>query len=92
MLKADHARVQARFRPYEGAGNQAQQQRQLAEQIFTELEVHALLEEELFYPSVARAAPCPSFTLSAGHRQAPYLRSLPDQSSISVELIRGDIT
>ena len=50
LLKADHARVQALFRQYETAGNQAQ--RELAEQIFTELEVHASLEEELFYPAV----------------------------------------
>jgi hemerythrin superfamily protein len=52
LLKADHARVQALFRQYEAAGNQAQSQREIAEQIFTELEVHASLEEELFYPAV----------------------------------------
>jgi hemerythrin superfamily protein len=52
LLKADHARVQALFRQYEAAENQAQHQRALAEQIFTELEVHASLEEELFYPAV----------------------------------------
>ena len=52
MLKADHARVQALFRQYEAAENQAPHQRELAEQIFTELEVHAALEEELFYPAV----------------------------------------
>jgi hemerythrin-like domain-containing protein len=52
LLKADHARVQALFRQYEAAENQAQPQRELAEQIFTALEVHAALEEELFYPAV----------------------------------------
>ena len=52
LLKADHARVQALFRQYEAAENRTQQQRALAEQIFTELEVHASLEEELFYPIV----------------------------------------
>jgi hemerythrin superfamily protein len=52
LLKADHARVQALFRQYETAENQAQPPRELAEQIFTELEVHASLEEELFYPAV----------------------------------------
>ena len=52
VLKADHARVQALFRQYEAAENQAQPQRALAEQIFTALEVHATLEEELFYPAV----------------------------------------
>jgi hemerythrin-like domain-containing protein len=61
LLKADHARVQALFRQYEAAGNQAQSQRDIAEQIFTELEVHASLEEELFYPAVH--APLDSVTV-----------------------------
>ena len=52
LLKADHARVQALFRQYEAAGHQPQQQRELAEQLFMALEVHASLEEELFYPAV----------------------------------------
>jgi Hemerythrin HHE cation binding domain len=52
LLKADHARVKALFRQYEGAEAQPAQQRELAEQIFTELEVHATLEEELFYPAL----------------------------------------
>jgi Hemerythrin HHE cation binding domain len=49
LLKADHARVQELFRQYERAGGQ---QREIAEQIFTELEVHATLEEEFFYPAL----------------------------------------
>jgi hemerythrin superfamily protein len=52
VLKADHARVQALFRQYEAAENQSQPPRELAEQIFTALAVHATLEEELFYPAV----------------------------------------
>ena len=52
LLKADHARVKALFRQCEGAEAQPAQQRELAEQIFTELEVHATLEEELFYPAL----------------------------------------
>jgi hemerythrin superfamily protein len=58
VLKADHARVHALFRQYEAAAQHPQQQRELAEQIFTALEVHASLEEELFYPAVrARLGP-----------------------------------
>jgi predicted PurR-regulated permease PerM len=49
LLKADHARVQELFRQYDKAGAQ---QREIAEQIFTELEMHATLEEELFYPAL----------------------------------------
>lgn len=49
LLKADHARVQELFRQYEKAGGQ---HREIAEQIFTELEMHTTLEEELFYPAL----------------------------------------
>jgi Hemerythrin HHE cation binding domain len=49
LLKADHAKVQELFRQYEKAG---ERRREIAEQIFTELEIHATLEEELFYPAL----------------------------------------
>lgn len=52
LLKADHARVQGLFRRYEEVGEQLAQRRELADQIFAELEVHATIEEELFYPAV----------------------------------------
>ena len=52
LLKMGHDKVQALFRQYDDAGEQRQQQRELADQIFTELEVHTTLEEELFYPAV----------------------------------------
>ena len=51
LLKADHARVWGLFRQYEAA-NEPEQQRVIAGHIFTELEVHATLEEELFYPAL----------------------------------------
>ena len=50
LLKADHARVQDLFRRYEAAGEQLAQRRELADQIFAELEVHATIEEELRLP------------------------------------------
>ena len=57
MLKADHAKVQELFRQFEAAGTDASQERQhLAEQIFTEIEVHSTLEEEIFYPAVQAKA------------------------------------
>ena len=53
LLKADHAKVQELFRQCqgtEGKGNQPKQD--LAEQIFTEIEIHSKIEEEIFYPAV----------------------------------------
>jgi hemerythrin-like domain-containing protein len=51
MLKDDHRKVKGLFRQYEAASG-GREKRQIAGQIFTELEVHTKLEEELFYPAV----------------------------------------
>ncbi|MDQ3979786.1 MAG: hemerythrin domain-containing protein, partial [Actinomycetota bacterium] len=54
LLTADHNRVRglfARFQEAEESEDTAQMA-QLAEKIFTELEVHATIEEEIFYPAV----------------------------------------
>src|SRR5688572_6880233 len=55
MLKDDHKKVKGLFREFESAGERAHKKKQgIAEQVFTELEIHSKLEEELFYPA-ARA-------------------------------------
>ena len=51
MLKADHQRVKDLFAQYEAADNVDIKQT-LAEQVFVELEMHAQLEENVFYPAV----------------------------------------
>jgi hemerythrin-like domain-containing protein len=51
MLKADHQRVRDLFSQYEATSNQATK-RTLATQVFMELETHAQLEENIFYPAV----------------------------------------
>jgi hemerythrin superfamily protein len=50
MLKADHRLVNDLFTRYESAGDYSTKQ-VIAEQVFTELEVHAQLEENVFYPA-----------------------------------------
>ncbi len=57
ILTADHARVKKMFKEFESliedeANEEAEQ---LAKQICTELTVHAMLEEEIFYPEVRKA-------------------------------------
>jgi hemerythrin-like domain-containing protein len=54
MLKEDHQRVRDLFAQYEAANN-ATTKRTLAEEVFVELETHAQLEENIFYPSVNEA-------------------------------------
>ena len=51
MLKADHQRVRDLFAQYEATRN-LETERTLAAQVFLELETHAQLEENIFYPAV----------------------------------------
>jgi hypothetical protein len=54
LLKTDHRKVEGLFAKFESAKGDDQKQR-LAEQICTELTVHTMIEEEIFYPA-CRAA------------------------------------
>ncbi len=57
MLKDDHEKVKGLFREYEAAGDRAHKKKQgIAEKVFMELEVHATLEEEIFYPAAKEKA------------------------------------
>ena len=57
MHKDDHQKVKKLFRELEAAGDRAYQtKKRIAEQVFTELEVHSAIEEEIFYPAVEATA------------------------------------
>jgi hemerythrin superfamily protein len=51
LLTEDHRTVEALFEKFEKAGGDTKKE-QLARQICLELKVHAMLEEELFYPAL----------------------------------------
>src|SRR5688500_12778101 len=53
ILIADHNKVLDLLKRFE-ATDDGREKRSLAKEIFTEIEVHAKLEEELFYPSLRR--------------------------------------
>jgi hemerythrin superfamily protein len=55
MLKADHQKVTQLFSEYTATREQ-KAKRQIAEQIFVELETHAQLEETVFYPAFEEEA------------------------------------
>jgi len=56
LLKKDHESVKKLFSEFEKAGDRAVKSKAaLAEKISAELEVHATIEEEIFYPSVKAA-------------------------------------
>jgi hemerythrin-like domain-containing protein len=54
MLKEDHQRVRDLFQEYEAARD-PRAQRVIAEEACTEIELHAQMEEEIFYPAVEDA-------------------------------------
>jgi len=57
MLKADHKKVKGLFEEYDKAGDRAfKKKSQIAQQVFRELDVHAKIEEEIFYPEVKARA------------------------------------
>jgi hemerythrin superfamily protein len=53
MIRDDHRRVETLFRDFEEAPD-AQTRKAIFDSIYIELDVHANLEEEIFYPSVQR--------------------------------------
>lgn len=53
LLRADHKHVNELFEQYEAARTSTQ--KKLVQEICTELDVHAQIEEEIFYPAVKAA-------------------------------------
>lgn len=54
ILRADHRLVNDLFEQFESTRSSAKKQK-LVQQICTELTVHAMVEEEIFYPAIKRA-------------------------------------
>jgi uncharacterized membrane protein len=52
MIREDHRKVESLYRRYTGLDGQKSAKRTLGEQICQELEIHAQLEEGIFYPAV----------------------------------------
>jgi hemerythrin superfamily protein len=57
LIKSDHRKLEQLFREFEEAGDRAYKTKQeLVGQIVEELEVHATIEEEIYYPAVEAKA------------------------------------
>jgi hypothetical protein len=50
LLKADHRKVEELFESFEKAASDSRKQK-LAHEICTELKIHTMIEEEIFYPA-----------------------------------------
>jgi hemerythrin superfamily protein len=55
LLEADHQRVEALFRDFKSAGGNPAAKLDIAQAICMELTLHAMVEEEIFYPAFAQA-------------------------------------
>ena len=55
LLEADHQRVEALFRDFKSAGGNPAAKLDIAQTICAELTLHAMVEEEIFYPAFAHA-------------------------------------
>ena len=55
LLKRDHAKVKGLFKKFEEAGDRAAQTKQrLFDEVHAELDGHAAIEEEIFYPAMQK--------------------------------------
>jgi hypothetical protein len=54
MLKEDHQKVQQIFQQFENAKDSPERMKALSDQAIVELQIHSMLEEELFYPAMRR--------------------------------------
>lgn len=58
LLKADHKTVEDLFKKFEKAGERATKTKaDLVGRIVRELSIHAVIEEEIFYPAIRQAVP-----------------------------------
>ena len=56
LLRKDHEKVKMLFREFEGA-EKAEQKQHIVRQAITELEIHTLAEEKIFYPAIRKDSP-----------------------------------
>ena len=70
LLKADHRKVEELFEQFEKAKDHGQKQ-ELAQEICTELTVHATIEEEIFYRPAKRPSRTTSNTRLMSNTTAP---------------------
>jgi hypothetical protein len=55
LLEADHQRVEALYKDFKAAGGNPAAKLDIAQAICMELTLHAMVEEEIFYPAFAQA-------------------------------------
>ena len=54
LLKEDHTKVKGMFQQFENAKERPDEMKRIADQAIMELQIHSMIEEELFYPALRR--------------------------------------
>jgi hemerythrin superfamily protein len=93
LLKEDHRKVEALFKEFKEAKGRTKLS--LAKQICNELDVHAKVEEKLFYPTAKRQAPESTDDVNEGiveHEGIKRLVKLIPTMSVSDELFDSRMT
>lgn len=75
LLKKDHDKVEELFNKVQAGGTGSQNEK-LFKQIFHELSIHAIIEEQLFYPGIARFKEFAPLLKDAFKEHAEVKRSL----------------
>jgi hemerythrin superfamily protein len=57
LLKSDHKNIEELFREYERTNGRKNNKRTVVQRIVKELNAHATIEEQIFYPAAAKYAP-----------------------------------
>jgi hemerythrin superfamily protein len=106
MLRADHREVERLFKQFEKAGPNAHAtRRQIVDKIIEELSVHAVIEEQVFYPAVREAVPdsedvvlesleehhIVKWTLSELERMAPEHERFVPKTTVLIESVRHHV-
>lgn len=88
MLKTDHRHMQKLFERFHAAS--PEEQAPIANRLFTELDIHSTLEEEIFYPAIQRnLQPIDAFDTSAQGNGLDVTGDEEDLDEVEDEEING---
>jgi len=75
MLTADHQKVKDLFEEYDSA-EESSERKTIAEHVFHELEIHTQLEEDIFYPAVAKGGDEPKKLVAEARKEHGKVKQL----------------
>lgn len=90
LLKADHKQVKKLFEQYRSASDD-KEKRRIAGHLFSELTIHATLEEEIFYPAVRSQLEPADMLVSSDEGNGLDISGIADEEEENQDLETDDI-